>query len=68
MTSSFFFTNMRLAGIFTLIGFSLIFATTLHEGSLVMTGLVISIAYFITALYFVMKEYDKDYEKISRMQ
>ncbi len=63
---TFFFTNNRLSIIYTGFGFLFLFggAVWAQQIELKWIAVVMSGAFFVTGLYFVSREYDKEYEQI----
>jgi len=63
---NFFFTNTRISIIYLSFGFLFLFgsALLLTNKTVIWIGLGASVFYLIIALFFIMKEYDKEYEQV----
>ena len=66
MTETSFFTNQRTIIILIGFGFLSLFMAGFVAPTMLIKGFVtaISVSAFVTALYYVVKEYDKEYAKI----
>ncbi len=70
MTSIYsFFTNTRMSAIYCCLGFLFIFASVVWAVQIQMIWgtAILAVFFFIIALFFVMKEYDKEYEQVKRL-
>lgn len=70
MTSNnIFLTDTQASGLFCLAGFIFIIAGGFFakQVQLVWMGIGISLIFFLCALYFIMRGYNKEYDQIKRM-
>jgi ABC-type bacteriocin/lantibiotic exporter with double-glycine peptidase domain len=67
--NNFFFTNNRLSIIYLSFGFLFLFGSAFwaKQTELLWMTIGASIFFFIISLFFIMKEYDKDYEQVKRL-
>ena len=70
MTSkNFFFTNTKMSAIYCGLGFLFLFASALWaiQIQMVWGTIILSGFFLILSLFFIMKEYNKEYEQVKQL-